>query len=289
MAQETEKPPSITYGSTRESKAWIKTPDGTSVAVDQGITWKGVTVYLSLTAELVAVDDKTKETLWAKDVGAFWSRVTFVETARAGGKIWAVELRPGAGEREGGDRVQCHDLKTGEVLKDADAEKPPFGSPLKIRHVWSGESSRIGKGFIAIVSTPENLEKLRSRMFDGTHWADMGKYKGPDFSKEIVLFVSDGDSINCRGIGAHSAFMDDKRFLVRLSRATFQTIGEGVKTRPFGVFVLPRRDGLQVLLERNVQRYIGGPPIWKDAGKLELAKDPAKELEGVPEPDARAK
>ncbi|HZN63653.1 MAG TPA: hypothetical protein VFC90_14720, partial [Planctomycetota bacterium] len=59
QAQEAESPPSITYGSMRESKAWIKTPAGTSVAVDDGITWKGVTVYLSLTQDLVAVDSKT--------------------------------------------------------------------------------------------------------------------------------------------------------------------------------------------------------------------------------------
>ncbi|HEU4338603.1 MAG TPA: hypothetical protein VFS19_00925, partial [Planctomycetota bacterium] len=50
QSQEAGKsPPSITYGASRESKSWIKTPDGTSVAVDEGISWKGVTIYLSLT------------------------------------------------------------------------------------------------------------------------------------------------------------------------------------------------------------------------------------------------
>ncbi len=278
-----ESPPSITYGSTRESKAWIKLPDGVSVAVDEGITWKGVTVYLSLTDELVAVDEKTKETLWAKDVGAFWSRVTFVETSRAGGKFWAVELRPGPGETEGKDLRQLHDLRTGEIFRSG--EDKPAGVKIEPRMHWSGSESRIAKGFAAIVSTQENWEKLRGRMFEGTGFSDMGKYHKPDFSKEILLVISDGDSSNCRGIGVDSVYRDDKRILIRLVRQSFQTIGEGVPGRPFGVFVLPRKDGEIIHLERNVQRYIGGPPIWKDAGKLERPKDPAKELDGVPEPD----
>lgn len=281
MLQAQEQPPSITYGSSRESKAWIRKPDGVSVAVDDGITWKGVTVYLSLTDDLVAVDAATKETLWAKSVGAFWSRVTFVE---AGDKSWAVELRPGPRETEGKDLVQRHDLKTGEVLKDP-KDKPPSGTQVKPRHSWSGAESRVAKGFAAAVTTRENFEKLRERLLGGTPGEDIGKHHKLDFAKEFVLVVSEGRSANCDGIHIESAWRDEKRLLVRLTHRTFQTIGDGVPTRPWGVFILPRQDGEVVVLEENTQPYIGGPPIWKETRRFERAKDPAKELEGIPDPE----
>lgn len=280
-AQEVENPPSIMYGSKRESKAWIKTPAGTSVAIDDGITWKGVTVYLSLTQDLVAVESKTGATLWAKNVGAFWNCITFVEISRAGGRSWAIELRPGPGEIEGKDKVQRHNMRTGEVLPSG--EEKPAGVEIKPRKAWSGSVSRIAKGFTAVVSTQENWSTLGDRLFAGTGFSDMGKYHKPDFTKEIVVVISDGDSGNCDGIGVESAYRDDKRILVRLVHHTYQTDGEASRVRPFGIFVLPRKDGEAIHLEKNIQRYIGGPPIWKEVGKLERPKDPAKELEGVPD------
>jgi hypothetical protein len=284
--QETEKkPPSITYPSTRESKAWIKLPDGVSVAVDDGITWKGVTVYLSLTGELVAVDEKSKATLWAKFVGAFWNRITFFEISRGGGRFWAIELRPEPGETEGKDLRQLHDMGSGEIFMSA--EEKPTGEKIAPRMHWSGAESRIAKRFAAVVSTQENFERLRERLLGDK--SDIGKYHKPDFAKELVLFVSDGDSSNCSGISADSVYRDDKRLLVRLHRQTFQTIGDGVRGRPYGIFILPRKDGEAILFERNVQRYIGGPPIWKEAGKVVRPGDPTKELDGVPAPEPQEK
>ncbi|HEU4338880.1 MAG TPA: hypothetical protein VFS19_02330, partial [Planctomycetota bacterium] len=217
---------------------------------------------------------------WAKGVGAFWRRVTFVETSRAGGRFWAVELRPGPDETEGKDLVQRHDLRTGEIFASADEE--PAGARFKPIKIWSGAQSRVPRRFVALISTPENWDQLRGRMFDEP---EFGKDHKPDFSKELVLVVSDGETWNCRRIGVNSAYRDDKRILIRLSHHTFQSGRDGERLRPWGIFVLPRKDGEIIHLERNVQRYIGGPPIWKDAGKLERAKDPAKELDSVPEPD----
>ena len=279
----TSRPPSITYGSTRESKAWITMPDGVAAAVDDGISWKGVTVYLSLSNDLIAVDDATKKTLWAKSVGAFWNRMTFVETSRAGGKFWAVELRPGPRETEGKELRQLHDLMTGEVMKSP--EDKPAGAKIDAPLVGSGSQSRIAKGFAVVVSTPENWEKLRDRWLKGTDGADLGKQHKPDFSKEIVLVVSDGETWNCRGLRAESVWRDDKRILVRLLHETYMSKGEGDRVRPYGIFRLPRKEGETVHIERNVQDYVGGPPIWKEAWKLALPKDSSKELDGVPASD----
>jgi hypothetical protein len=80
---------------------------------------------------------------------------------------------------------------------------------------------------------------------------------------------------------------DDMRLVVRLNHFTFQSMGEGKRTRPYGIFVLPRRDGEAIHIERNVQRYIGGPPIWKEVWKIERPKESARELESLPEGEKR--
>ena len=92
-AEENRDPPSIEYGGNRESSTWVETPIG-KVAVDKGVEWQGIKVYLSLTFDLVAVDVKTGKTLWSQMVGAFWTRVGFklVEVG-PGKKTWAVELK----------------------------------------------------------------------------------------------------------------------------------------------------------------------------------------------------
>ena len=81
-----------------------------------------------------------------------------------------------------------------------------------------------------------------------------------------------GEIVNCSGIDA-SAWEDDQRILVRLREHWFQTEGPdggGQKVRPFGIFVLPKREPFKpVVLERNYQNLIGAPPIWKEQGRFE--------------------
>jgi hypothetical protein len=102
-----------------------------------------------------------------------------------------------------------------------------------------------------------------------------------DFAKEVLLVISSGDSTNCRGIGCAEAYEDEKRVLIRLQHQTFQTAGRGVATRPYGIFILPRREKSYVI-EANRQSYIGGPPIWTESFQLAKLPDPARELEDLP-------
>src|SRR5262245_60404901 len=98
-AQDTR--PSISYGGTRQSKAWIEVGK-VSHAVDEGVAWKGVKVYLSLTWNLIGVDEATGKALWEQSVGAFWNEIGFAEVETAPGvKTWAVELRPGRAGEDG--------------------------------------------------------------------------------------------------------------------------------------------------------------------------------------------
>jgi hypothetical protein len=260
-------------------------PDGTSVAVDEGITWKGVTIYLSLTDELIAVDEKTKKTLWGKSVGAFWRRVSFLEISRGGGRFWVVRLEPAPDETEGKDLVQLHEMGSGEIFMPV--ENMPSGKRLDAPKTWNGSTSFIPKPFAVAVTTTENLGTLLGRLH--ARPAELRQSGDPEFNsgKELVLVVSDGESWNCNGIGVESVWRDDQRLLVRLNHLTFQSMGEGKRTRPYGIFVLPRKDGEAIHIERNVQRYIGGPPIWKEVRKIERPADSARELDGLPEGEKR--
>ena len=278
---EPKKPPSITYGPSRTSSNWVDTGKG-RVAVDDGIEWNGVRVYLSLTWDLVAVDARSGKTLWTQNVSAFWNGLAIKQTdSEAGKKTWVVELRTTSRDA-GGNLTESYDLQTGKKLPGA-VEKG-LGMPLKPRAVFGGDKSSIAKGFTLFATTPANWEKVRGQLFAGIDSAKAPAAKDVDFTKEVVLVVSSGNSTNCSGIGAAEAFEDDKRILLRLQYHTFQTAGPdggAQATRPYGIFILPRSEKAYVI-ERNRQRYIGGPPLWSETFRIEKLGDPAKELADLP-------
>ena len=272
-------PPPITYPGRRTSQTWIETPDGTRVAVGKGLEFRGVKVYLSLLWDLIGVDNKTGTVLYKKNVGAFWNRLGFKQVTLEDGKqVWAVELSPGA-RSQAAEKRQYHDLRTGKKLALAGPKALPSGKRLKPRLTWSGAHSRIPKAFHLLVSTPKQWETLTTQMFEA---ADRKRFTPVDFSKEVVLVVSRGDGWNCRGIGVEAVYEDDVRVLVRTDRQTFQTMNGAQQARPYGLFVLPRREKKAYVIERNRQGLIGGPPLWTESWRLERIKKPAGALADLP-------
>jgi hypothetical protein len=239
------------------------------VAVDQGVEWKGVRVYLSLTFELLAVDAASGKTLWAESVGAFWTRVGFKELNGA----WAVEL--------GGEgRTQRHDLRTGKKI-DLPAP-PPAGQAFKPLKEYFGDRGNLNQPFRIVVTTRETWDMALDRLF-GARVPIMDEV---DFDKAIVLIVSDGELWNCAGVSCEGAWEDDTRVLLRLRRRTYSTggpAGGGVRAWPFGIFVLPRRPGKALVVELNTRSLKAGPPVWEPAWRLDKLPDPDKELEALPE------
>ena len=102
-----------------------------------------------------------------------------------------------------------------------------------------------------------------------------------DFDKEVVVLIASGNSWNCDGITLVSAHENDDRLLVRTGRKTYQTMNGGQKTRPWGVFVLPRHAAKAYVFERNAQNLIGGPPLWRESYRARIA-DPKVELKDLP-------
>ncbi len=289
-----EQIPAIEYGKSRESTGWVDTSEG-RVAVDKGIEWQGVKAYLSLTCDLVVVEAKSNKTLWSKSVGAFWNRMSFAEIgAKAGKKVWAVELKPASEVTDGKDAKAYYEITTGNELKQKNGSDVPSGQSFRPRKIEMGSASCLSKPFTVIVSTLENWKLLQKKMFDDKEklsgavskqqWAPQS-FDSVDFSKEVILVTSAGSSWNCWGLGVQEAFEDEHRIMVRLARATFQTLGPdggAIAVRPFGIFVLPKSESKAYVLEQNTQGYIGGPALWKEVVTLPKLPEAKAELDKVP-------
>jgi hypothetical protein len=278
--EEEPKPPSISYGDSRTSSKWIDV-GGVSVAVDQGVEWKNVKVYLSLTWELVAVDAEKDELLWSRSVSAFWNGIGFKEVDTTDGKkSWAVELRPHPRQRDGKDLTAWFDLKTGEPIEQPAVDEK-LGEKLEEAEGWAGGWSNIPRPFRIVVSTPGNWNALRKRMFDEQTREPLPGVTDVDFENQVLLIINGGDSSNCNGYSPAELYESEERLLLRLSAHTFQTIGEAKKTRPWGIVVLPRVDK-PCQVQTNRQRLIAGPPLWRDAFEVERPDDPDMELDTLP-------
>ena len=44
----------------------------------------------------------------------------------------------------------------------------------------------------------------------------------------------------------------------------YQTMGDPPPTWPYGVFIVPIEGISEIVVERNTQGLIGGPPIWRE-------------------------
>jgi hypothetical protein len=258
-------PPSVTCEGSREFREWVALPDGSKVAVDRGVEWEGVKVYLSLLENLVAIDGASGRTLWSHWVSSFYNRLTIrLEDGRP-----LVEI---SSSREDGP-AEWYRLRTGEkILAPADT---PSGTAVLPLPQWRGRWSKIVRPIALTASTEENWNRVRAAMFDGIENAP--RFEPVDFAKQVVLVVSDGTGWNCGGI-AGDAWDDGSKVTVRLKHEFFQTFGGNTDVRAFGIFVLPRSERRTLLVQRNDQMYIGGPPIWKDWTSLVIPPDSSLEL-----------
>jgi hypothetical protein len=278
------EPPTLQYRGNRASRAWVSMPGGTQVAVDEGVEWEGVTVYLSLTWDLVAVESDSGTTLWGHSVGAFWNRIAIVRAENASGEeVWAVELQPGAGARQGVGQRQLYELRTGARI--AIPEKAPPGTPFTPRREAGGPDADMGVEFTLLISTRENYALALARLLGGRTVPGLPGPDEVDFDREVVLVRAEGTGWNSRGLVSREAYESDDRILLRIDNRFYQTMGGGDRVTPFGVFVLPRAVKKPYVLERDEQGLIGGPPIWKEIHRFEGLQDPDQELHPIPTSD----
>jgi hypothetical protein len=93
-----------------------------------------------------------------------------------------------------------------------------------------------------------------------------------DFEKCMVIAVFQGSGVNSAGLKTVAILEDKDRIVLRFQNKWYQTAvygarDEGERVTVYGFFVLPR-SSKAVVLEENVQTYIGQPPVWKERVKL---------------------
>jgi hypothetical protein len=91
-----------------------------------------------------------------------------------------------------------------------------------------------------------------------------------DFKKCMVIAVFQGSGLNSAGLKATQILDENARIVLRIEDKSYQTMGPsggGEKVSVYGFFVLPRSDK-PVVVEENVQQYLGEPPVWKERATL---------------------
>jgi len=93
-----------------------------------------------------------------------------------------------------------------------------------------------------------------------------------DFEKCMVITVFQGSGVNSAGLKVVALLEERDRIVLRFEDKRYQTMvygprDEGDKVTVYGFFVLPR-SSKKVVLEENVQNYIGQPPVWKERASL---------------------
>jgi hypothetical protein len=93
-----------------------------------------------------------------------------------------------------------------------------------------------------------------------------------DFEKCMVIAVFQGSSCNSAGLKAVTILEEKDRIVLRFEDKSYQTGGfdaDGGRKQVtvYGFFVLPR-SRKTVVLEENVQNYLGQPPVWKERASL---------------------
>ena len=80
-----------------------------------------------------------------------------------------------------------------------------------------------------------------------------------------------GQRLNSAGLKAVAVLEEKDRIVLRFENKWYQTrdgaSGGGEQATVYGFFVLPR-SSKTVVLEENVQNYIGHPPVWKERIRL---------------------
>ncbi len=168
--------------------------------------------------------------------------------------------------------------------------------------IWLATTVVLGVGAFALNVAPESASLKPCVSFNGAHSSigtprieiirDAAAWKalwvehrgdrvdtsvyGPeapviDFTRYDVIAVFSGEAWNCNGhfVVDVADLAETRR--VRFDSHTFQTAGPGgggVKSRPYGIWVLPRT-ARPIVLEENVQGLIGHPPVWKERARFE--------------------
>jgi antitoxin component YwqK of YwqJK toxin-antitoxin module len=206
----------------------------------------------------------------------------------------AIEL---ADARTPGESPRRFKLDGTEIV----APEPDLGKPVALIDFWTDDWCGVPYGCIFTASNSEHWKTLCRKLADvdrdmpedrirdmvrgGVHeltTLPSENDEKADFTKVNAVVICDGASQNSNGYTHAGTWENTERILIRVEMAGYQSggrFGGGVPTRGYAVIIVPRTDK-RIVVETNMQGYIGGPPKWSsifDITKL----DPATELKAL--------
>ena len=260
---------SVSYGSRRSSKHWVQTGQGVLVAVDDGLQYDGTNLYLSLTGDLIAIDQKTRTTKWSTGTGGHWNQMAIQSVQPTDDQREpriVVALRSTRGDAAVASVVR-YDFKTGAKLKAAVAL--PKGKVIEAIAQYMGADCGCDEPMAQLITDRQAWIELRKKYFSSVA-KELPRGDLFDDEKQVVLVLSEGGTTNCRGGRAEEILQGEAGMVVRLQKQTYQSLGDTPTVRPYGVIVLPRADGNKYVIEENQQSFKGGPAVWKTTHTFEL-------------------
>jgi hypothetical protein len=133
--------------------------------------------------------------------------------------------------------------------------------------VLTGAKSKVrDPGYYRITSADKLKELWRSHL--GPVF-DRGDDPVPDvdFGRCMVIALFEGASFNSRGLRIESVAQKYDLITVRFDDISYQTRGGANQVAPYAFVLLPKSEN-SVVLEKNVQQYLGEPPVWKEVARL---------------------
>ena len=88
-----------------------------------------------------------------------------------------------------------------------------------------------------------------------------------DFERCMVIAMLEGASVNSHGLRIEAVAQKYDTIILRFDDISYQTSGGANQVAPYAFVLLPKSEN-QVVLEKNVQQYLGQPPVWQEVARL---------------------
>lgn len=178
-------------------------------------------------------------------------------------------------------RVLCVALLSLSTVAVVQDPKPTAKHLAKPTVTFHGEHSAIAKKRYVKITDAQQWAKLWGEHLGKPVGRKYGYFYNPlnvpdiDFKNNMVVAIFQGARWNSAGVTLKQ-FLDGDELTLRFDDNSYQTtvievadgkVPEQAKSKPFGMFVLPKTDKT-IVLEENVQNRVAKPPKWQARGKL---------------------
>lgn len=155
-------------------------------------------------------------------------------------------------------------------LAASDRARSPSPEPAVLVSWTGADAERATPGFFPITSAAELDVAWQALVLPiGSARAPSDRLKPKiDFTRCVGFAWTGGTTWNTRGYDVRAVELVADAWHVRLAPITYQSHGDGDRTRPYGVFVMARVPGATIVVDEDVRELIDAPPEWKERGRV---------------------